>query len=527
MARTAEPCLRFGTLGSAMSVDPRLAALLGLSDAAWNTGDGLPMMITYAFAADGFSPIQQASARAALAAWAAPTGLSVQEVPDITGADLVFRIGALDTPWTTGTTDFFDDRTEITLSLPIYGTDSLAPGRRGFETLLHEIGHALGLSHPFEGPDAFAATRDDSVMAYERGILANATAPRTLDLEAAIALWGSAAEEAAGPHRWWDGTVLHHEGTGLLRGTAWQDAILGGPGDDVLEGRGGDDWLAPGGGADRVDGGGGGLDTLRLEVLGRELTLLAHPDAAGGMAGWAGAVAIASVEAIDLVDGRYAFSPADPQALASRILAVLSPGASFGPQDAAALGRIAFPLLRGEVPQPLVDLPGIDIGDLYATLLHRAPEAEALAFWTGHLANDGAAAVVLAVAGSAEAIKVNPVDALWALRPDALGIDRLYQTAFGRRAEAGGLEFWARVAPDPLAVAEGLAGSAEFSPVAARGSGGLVAALYEHAFARAPDAAGLEFWQGALAAATVTVADVLDAFATSPEMLEHWGVVFA
>ncbi len=52
-----------------------------------------------------------------------------------------------------------------------YGQNSnLAPGGYGFETLLHELGHALGLKHPFDGSITLPATQDNTLntlMSYQ------------------------------------------------------------------------------------------------------------------------------------------------------------------------------------------------------------------------------------------------------------------------------------------------------------------------------------------------------------------------
>ena len=57
-------------------------------------------------------------------------------------------------------------------------------------TIIHEIGHALGLSHPFNNPFSNSWSTDDTVMSYNKGINNwNANYTKS-DLDALISLWG-------------------------------------------------------------------------------------------------------------------------------------------------------------------------------------------------------------------------------------------------------------------------------------------------------------------------------------------------
>jgi Ca2+-binding RTX toxin-like protein len=133
--------------------------------------------------------------------------------------------------------------------------------------LLHEIGHALGLKHPFEGTITLSPSFDtgsQSVMSY--------TSPRAdmlgpLDIQAIQYLYGTNAADGSHVSSWsFDQATQLLTQTGFatadqLFGSYGKDFLSGGDGADVLAGFHGNDTLVDGNGNDTVFGGEGN-DTL-------------------------------------------------------------------------------------------------------------------------------------------------------------------------------------------------------------------------------------------------------------------------
>lgn len=283
---------------------PAVRALLadegtgGGDGAGWNAlvGIGAPVTVTYSFMArlpssvdaydkPGFRPFTAAErryARLALAAWAATSGLAFIEVSD-GGAGGDIRFGAHDFRGTESSqaaayayypdvdpdvgapTDTSGDVYFNTAN--VGDSRDLSPGHYGYFALLHEIGHALGLKHPFDGRVRLSPaedTSDNTVMTYTIR-QPYPTTPQPYDVAAVRYLYGTASGLRATSYRW-DARHRHMLVQGgtladALVGTNQPDMVSAGGGDDRLAGQGGNDRLDGGTGADRVSGGPGD-DTL-------------------------------------------------------------------------------------------------------------------------------------------------------------------------------------------------------------------------------------------------------------------------
>ncbi|MDC0660186.1 zinc-dependent metalloprotease family protein [Leisingera sp. SS27] len=136
---------------------------------------------------------------------------------------------------------------------------NIAPGSYGYETVLHEIGHSLGLKHPHDGDPTLADHLDDqehTVMTYTYGGY-NVTELGTFDVQALEHIYGS----AGGTSGW--KVSYSYDRHVVIAGSARSETMLAagqrskiyaGDGDDNVLGREGNDKLYGGNGDDTVTG---------------------------------------------------------------------------------------------------------------------------------------------------------------------------------------------------------------------------------------------------------------------------------
>ena len=145
-----------------------------------------------------------------------------------------------------------------------------------YGTLLHEIGHALGLKHPTEAWTNYAASTpvvhatwssDDPTLTIMSQLPGGSGHLTPIDIQAIQSIYGTQAQDGTQVASWaWNAATQTLTQNGyatadVIRGVSVADVIAGNGGDDKLFGLNGNDSLSGGAGNDLLDGG-PGADTL-------------------------------------------------------------------------------------------------------------------------------------------------------------------------------------------------------------------------------------------------------------------------
>ena len=358
-------------------------------------------------------------------------------------------------------------------------------GARRFDVLLHEIGHAIGLKHPFEGSTVLPTIHDNTVntvMSYTD--LGNHSALGRFDIAAAQYLYGTNAAEEALAVRWSrgpDGAFVStgNDAANTINGLAIRDIVRAGGGADTIRTLGGNDDILPGAGADTVCGG-DGMDTVWAETPRRQAALTQLGGAKELVLGGSLDLLV-EVETIRFHDGQVAFHADSAAGQVFRL---------YG----AALGRRPDPIGFGEWVQETEagasDLEAVAAGFvgsaefaarfgapdnagfvtlLYANVLGRAPDAAGLNYWTNAMATGTSrAGALLGFSESAEykqRTAANYHAGLWVPDPEAVDVLRSLRGGAGPpagRRGLGGLDGGARGRPRAIRADHGFVQSPEF-----------------------------------------------------------------
>jgi hypothetical protein len=192
----------------------------------------------------------------------------------------------------------------------------------GYELLLHEIGHAMGLKHPFSGDTQLSGGEDDTLhtlMSYIKiGDPKSAYSP--FDIDALAYLYGGDGL----------GGALGLGGRGLyLIGSDAPETLAGGSGNDLLQGSGGDDLLQ----------GGAGIDTAVYAQARSQYTLAQH---ATRVSGAEGTDTLNQVERLRFSDTAVAIDLAGNAGSTAQILRAFFGSAALANKGAVGIGLSLF-----------------------------------------------------------------------------------------------------------------------------------------------------------------------------------------
>ena len=246
---------------------------------------------------------------------------------------------------------------------------------------------------------------------------------------------------------------------------------------------------------------------------------------------------VPGTEAVALTNGTLFVGPDTNEALIQRLyVGLLGRGADLAgleandarlysggsPVDVAAsiLGSPEYQALHG-APASTSDAQFVT--NLYQGFLGRAPDQAGLGTWVAALGKGTTRAQVAADFAQSPEAKANlaaDTSSIWIPSTDGSLVTQLYQTAFDRTPDAAGLQAWTQALQGgltPAQFAQDLINTPEFQTLyAGQDNTQLISSFYQNALGRAPDAAGLTGWLN-VAQASGDVSQVLAGIATSAE----------
>lgn len=277
-------------------------------------------------------------------------------------------------------------------------------------TMLHEIGHTLGLEHPHDGTDPLLAAAFDNgvntVMSYKDFL------PKlgTMDVQAIQALYGTAAQKGTNVASWsWNqgSQTLTQTGTGaaeILHGTGANDIIYGGGGRDVIVTKSGNDTIFVTGKAFEIAAG-TGFDTVHTDMVRADVRTVSRseevvsilPQGASGFD-----ITMIQAERILFRDAALAF---DFDGIAGQAYRLYQAAFARTPDEAglgfwirkldsgegnlqwAARGFMGSAEFASKYGQPGTVSNDAFISVVYRNVLNRNPDADGFAFWNDKIAN--------------------------------------------------------------------------------------------------------------------------------------------
>ena len=282
---------------------------------------------------------------------------------------------------------------------------NLTPGGQGYETLLHELGHALGLKHPFEGGVHLPSAQDNSnntLMSYTPAG-GNHSAFSPYDVAALNWLYGGDGLRGALG-------INSTTGGRYYTGTQRADTLTGTSHNDTLQGDGGNDTI----------NGGSGLDTAVLSGARSQYVVTGQPDpAAHGFtvkdnSGANGTDSLVDVERIRFSDAALALD------------------------------------IDGSAGQAY---------RLYQAAIDRAPDLAGLGYWIKVM--DGGVGLEQVASEFTHSIEFKDT---YGTTTNAQFVDLLYQNVLHRPAEGAGYDYWMDMLSNHGLTREALLGSFSESP---------------------------------------------------------------